>query len=104
MSNFLLLIYRFIYKLYLLNIPIIPNLLNKLLIRLLFNCQIGTGAKLGKNAIISSGAKVIGPIKIGKNCIIGANAVVVKDIPDNCLAVGIPAKIIKKNIDIKNYK
>lgn len=149
MSNFLLLIYRFIYKLYLLNIPIIPNLLNKLLIRLLFNCQIGTGAKLGKNVIlgygglgvvihhrsiignnvnigtgvtiggtsgifdvpqigdntiISSGAKVIGPIKIGKNCIIGANAVVVKDIPDNCLAVGIPAKIIKKNIDIKNYK
>lgn len=51
---------------------------------------------IGHNVTIYSGAKIIGGIKIGNNCIIGANAVVTKDIPDNCVAVGIPAKIIKK--------
>ena len=34
-------------------------------------------------------------INIGKNVIVGAGAVVTKDIPDNCVAVGVPAKIIK---------
>ncbi|MBD3794095.1 MAG: serine acetyltransferase [Campylobacterales bacterium] len=54
--------------------------------------------------MISTGAKIIGPIQIGKNCVIGANAVVLTDIPDNCVAVGIPAKIIKENIDISDYR
>lgn len=47
-----------------------------------------------KNVRIYAGAKVFGGITIGENVIIGANAVVLKDIPDNCLAVGIPARII----------
>ena len=34
--------------------------------------------------------------KIGKHCVIGANSVVTKDIPDYCIAVGIPAKVIKR--------
>ena len=46
------------------------------------------------NAIIGSGAKVLGPISIGNNARIGANAVVLKDVPDSATAVGIPAKII----------
>lgn len=50
---------------------------------------IGDGTWLGENVC------VIGA-KIGKNCVIGANSVVTKDIPDYCLAVGVPAKIIKK--------
>ena len=58
---------------------------------------------IGDNTIISSGAKILGPIQIGKNCVIGANAVVIDDIPDNCLAVGIPARIIKENIEIADY-
>lgn len=49
---------------------------------------------LGNNIYIGAGAKIIGAIKIGDNVKIGANAVVVKDVPDNCTAVGIPAKII----------
>ena len=47
----------------------------------------------GKNVIVGSGAKVLGPIKIGDNVKIGANAVVLKDIPDNVTVVGIPAEI-----------
>lgn len=51
---------------------------------------------IGDNVTIYAGAKVIGDVHIGNNVIIGANAVVTHDIPDNCVAVGIPAKIIKK--------
>lgn len=52
---------------------------------------------IGDNVILSSGAKIIGGVKIGNNVIIGANAVVTKDIPDNSIAVGIPAKVIAEN-------
>lgn len=51
---------------------------------------------LGDNVYVGSGAKIIGSVKIGNNVKIGANAVVTTDIPDNCTAVGIPAKIIQK--------
>lgn len=50
---------------------------------------------IGDNCDIGAGAKIIGAIHIGNNVTIGANAVVVKDIPDNCIVGGIPAKIIK---------
>lgn len=52
---------------------------------------------IGDNVTIYAGAKVLGGIKIGNNAVIGANAVVLKDVPDNCVAVGIPARIIKKD-------
>lgn len=52
---------------------------------------------IGKNVIIYPGAKVIGGITIGDNVVIGANAVVVKDVPDNCTVVGIPAYIVSRN-------
>lgn len=48
---------------------------------------------LGDNVFIGAGAKIIGPVTIGDNVIIGANSVVTKDIPSNCIAYGIPAKI-----------
>jgi serine O-acetyltransferase len=48
---------------------------------------------IGNNVDIGSGAKVLGPIKIGDNVIIGANAVVIRDVPDNCIAAGVPAVI-----------
>jgi serine O-acetyltransferase len=50
---------------------------------------------IGDNVNIGAGAKILGAISIGNNVIIGANAVVTKDVPDNAIAVGIPAKIIK---------
>jgi serine O-acetyltransferase len=54
------------------------------------------------NVVIGSGAKVLGNITIGINCKIGANSVVVCDVPDNSTAVGVPAKIIRR--DNKNCK
>ena len=47
---------------------------------------------LQDNVVIGSGAQVLGPITIGKNAKIGANAVVTKDVPENGVMVGIPAK------------
>ena len=52
---------------------------------------------IGDNVEIALGAKVIGKVSIGNNVIIAPNSVVVKDIPDNCVVSGIPAKIIKKD-------
>ena len=51
---------------------------------------------LGDNVNIGAGAVILGNIKIGNNVAIGANAVVLNDVPDNCIAVGNPAKIIQK--------
>lgn len=50
---------------------------------------IGDGSYIGINAVI------VGDVTIGKHCVIGANSVVTKDVPDYCVAVGSPAKIIK---------
>ena len=52
---------------------------------------------LGNNVMVGSGAKVLGPFRIGDNTKIAANAVVLNEIPDNCTAVGIPARVVKKD-------
>lgn len=44
-------------------------------------------------AIITAGAKILGPVRIGVNAVIGANAVVLIDVPDDSVATGVPAKI-----------
>ena len=49
------------------------------------------------NVMVSAGAKVIGDVTIGNNSIIGAQTVVLKDVPDNCTVVGVPAFIVKEN-------
>lgn len=110
--------------------PILPKLLWKVQY-LLFNCSVpgsctlmkgvkfaygGIGvviharAVIGQNCMIGQGVTIGGksgwyevPI-IGNNVIIGANAVVVKDVPDNCIVAGIPARIIKDNMTMKSVK
>jgi serine O-acetyltransferase len=52
---------------------------------------------IGDNVKITAGAKVIGGVNLGNNVVVGANCVVLKNIPDNCTVVGIPARIVKKN-------
>ncbi len=63
----------------------------------------GTGKDVGKrhptlgdNVLVGAGAKVLGPIIIDSNSKIAANAVVLKDIPENSTAVGIPARIARQ--------
>jgi serine O-acetyltransferase len=58
---------------------------------------------IGNNVLLGAGSKILGDVKIGNNVVVGANAVVVHDVPDNSVVAGIPAKIIKSNIDINKY-
>jgi len=137
LSKIVIFIYRIAYWLHERNVPLLPQLINKVFLRIIFSCQIGLGAVIGEDvdlgygglgvvihprAIIGdkvsigscvtiggrsgkfqvpvisdgcdigSGAKILGPVKIGKNCSIGANAVVLHDVPDNHIAVGVPAQ------------
>ena len=51
---------------------------------------------LGNNVMVGAGAKVLGPFKIGDNVKIAANAVVLEEIPEQSTAVGIPAKVVRR--------
>ena len=51
--------------------------------------------RIKDGAIIYIGAKILGPVTIGRMAIIGANAVVLQDVPDGCVAVGVPAHILE---------
>lgn len=63
----------------------------------------GTGKDVGKrhptigdNVMIGAGAKVLGPVNIGSDSKIASNAVVIHDVPKDCTAVGIPAKVVRR--------
>lgn len=55
------------------------------------------GCKIGENTIIADGASIGFKKSVGKNCIIGDGAVVTSDIPDNSIAYGNPARVIRSN-------
>ncbi len=73
-------------------------------------CNITLGDKKGKTPIIGKkveilpGAVIAGDVTIGDNCVIGPNAVVYKSVPANCVVVGNPAYILKRNGVIVNEK
>ena len=52
---------------------------------------------LGNKVMVGSGAKILGNITLGDRVQVGANAVVMKNVPADCTAVGIPARIIEKH-------
>ena len=60
---------------------------------------------LKDNVVVGSGAQILGPVTVGKNAKIGANAVVTKDVPENAVMVGIPAKNVAETSDSdENFK
>lgn len=66
---------------------------------------IGLGRKpgypqIGGHVDIGAGAKILGGVTVGDHVKIGANCVVLKNIPDNCTVVGIPARIIKNGEEV----
>jgi sugar O-acyltransferase (sialic acid O-acetyltransferase NeuD family) len=80
------------------------------------DCKVGNFVELSPNAIllgrvdvgdfsqIGANATILPNVKIGKNVIIGAGAVVNSDIPDNCVAVGVPAKVMKELVPLNIRK
>lgn len=60
------------------------------------NVTIAGGCTIGEGCSFGAAATVIPNLRIGNNVTIGAGAVVINDIPDNCVVVGVPGKIIKE--------
>lgn len=61
--------------------------------------------KIGFGSWIGTHCAIIGDVHIGKHCVIGANSVVTRDVPDYCVAVGNPARVVKKyNFEISQWE
>ncbi len=58
---------------------------------------------IGKNCFIGGRALVLPGVTIGDHCIVGAGAVVTKDVPDRCIVAGNPARILRENINTREY-
>jgi len=52
---------------------------------------------LGNNVMVGAGAKILGPFKVGDNAKIASNAVVLEEIPPDSTAVGVPARVVRRN-------
>lgn len=52
---------------------------------------------LGNNVMVGAGAKILGPFTVGNDSKVAANAVVLSEVPPNCTAVGVPARIVKRD-------
>lgn len=62
------------------------------------------GVKIRKNAIVGARAVIIAGVTVGENSVIGAGAVVTKDVPDNILVVGVPARFYCKREDFEKKR
>ena len=69
--------------------------------RVIGDWQKGSYPHIGDDTVLFAGVVVVGKVKVGKNCIIGANSVVLGDIPDNSVAVGAPARVVRTLDDFK---
>lgn len=56
-----------------------------------------------RGSYLGAGAKVLGPVTVGPNAIVGANSVVIRDVPEGAVVVGVPARVVRANIDPKHY-
>ena len=64
----------------------------------------GNAAKIGNNVTVGAGAKIIGELSIGDQVMIGANAVVTKDVPENTVVVGSPARYLPRKDEPANHQ
>lgn len=62
------------------------------------------GAKIDDNSSVGANTTLMPGVKIGKNCLIGGGSTVTRDIPDNSVAAGVPAKVIKKTDELRCIK
>lgn len=60
--------------------------------------------RIGNSCIIGVGSMISAGVTIGNNCVVGAHSVVTKDVPDNTIVAGSPARIIKQNIVMEGLK
>jgi len=58
---------------------------------------------IGDDVFIGTGAKILGPLTVGNGSVIGANAVVTRDVPARTVVAGIPATVIRTDINVRDY-
>ncbi len=58
---------------------------------------------IGNNVYLGAGAKVLGDVTIGDEVVVGANAVVIKSVDSGCVVAGVPARVIRTNILMRDY-
>lgn len=58
---------------------------------------------IGDDVYIAAGARILGPVSIGDGSFVAPNAVVIHDVPPRSIVGGVPAKILRSNIDVKEY-
>ncbi len=63
-----------------------------------------TETRIGDSCVIGIGSVIMSGVSVGNNCVVGAGAVVTKDVPDNTIVAGNPARIIKENIIMDGIK
>lgn len=78
-------------------------------------CLVGPGVTIGGRSghwdvpvledrvFVGAGARILGPVRIGEGAVVGANAVVVADVPPRCVAAGVPAAIVRRDILVDDY-
>lgn len=64
-------------------------------------CNIAGNTRIGDACYVGMGSVIINNLTIGAHCVIGAGAVVVRDVPARCQVVGVPARVVKENIEGK---
>jgi serine O-acetyltransferase len=57
----------------------------------------GRSPVLGDDVFVGAGARILGAVRVGSRVKIGANAVVIKDVPDGATAVGVPARVVRRD-------
>jgi serine O-acetyltransferase len=80
------------------------------------NVMVGPGVTIGggrtgqeevpvieDDVFIGTGAKILGPVRVGRGSVIGANAVVIRDVPERSVVAGVPGRIIRSDIDVREY-
>lgn len=58
---------------------------------------------IGNNVYLGAGAKVLGDVVIGNEVVVGANAVVIKSVPGGSVVAGVPARVVKSNILMRDF-
>ena len=61
-------------------------------------CRSGGQVSIGRGAVMGEGAVILSGINIGANSVVAGGAVVTRDVPDNTLVMGSPARVTKENI------
>lgn len=57
---------------------------------------LGGGVRVGDHTLVGLGARVLPGVQVGRDCVVGAGAVVTRDVPDGCVAVGVPARVMRQ--------